>query len=63
VRRKTAQTKVNKTSALAPVEPAKPSTNASSKKRAKNRKAGLQALLSGQKQQTANPLSLSHFMK
>jgi len=65
VRRKTVQTKVNKTSAPAPapVEPAKPSTNASSKKRAKNRKAGLQALLSGQKQQAANPLSLSHFMK
>lgn len=39
----------------------KPTANSSSKKRAKNRKAGLQALLSGQ--QAANPLSLSHFMK
>ncbi|KPM34118.1 hypothetical protein AK830_g12455 [Neonectria ditissima] len=39
----------------------KPTANASSKKRAKNRKAGLQALLSAQ-QQAANPLSLSHFM-
>ncbi|KAK7427516.1 hypothetical protein QQZ08_005958 [Neonectria magnoliae] len=46
---------------VAPDAP-KPTANASSKKRAKNRKAGLQALLSGQ-QQTANPLSLSHFMK
>ncbi|KAI8724659.1 hypothetical protein NCS52_00035500 [Fusarium sp. LHS14.1] len=60
-RRKAAiQSKVKK--AVAP-EPLKPTANASSKKRAKNRKAGLQALLSGQKQQTANPLSLSHFMK
>ncbi|KAH7153199.1 hypothetical protein EDB81DRAFT_449727 [Dactylonectria macrodidyma] len=40
----------------------KPTANSSSKKRAKNRKAGLQALLTGQ-QQAANPLSLSHFMK
>lgn len=40
----------------------KPTVNSSSKKRAKNRKAGLQALLSGQKQ-AASPLSLSHFMK
>ncbi|KAF4979712.1 hypothetical protein FZEAL_4140 [Fusarium zealandicum] len=47
----------------APIETAKPTANASSKKRAKNRKTGLQALLSGQKQQAANPLSLSHFMK
>ncbi|KAM0349744.1 hypothetical protein ACHAPU_003573 [Fusarium lateritium] len=61
VRRKTAQSKVKKAST--PVEPPKQSTNASSKKRSKNRKVGLQALLSGQKQQTANPLSLSHFMK
>ncbi|RGP67989.1 hypothetical protein FLONG3_8324 [Fusarium longipes] len=61
VRRKTAQNKVKKTSA--PVEPSKQNSNATSKKRAKNRKAGLQALLSGQKQQAANPLSLSHFMK
>ncbi|KAF4950843.1 hypothetical protein FGADI_7883 [Fusarium gaditjirri] len=61
VRRKTAQSRVKKVSA--PVEQPKQTSNASSKKRAKNRKAGLQALLSGQKQQTANPLSLSHFMK
>lgn len=39
------------------------SANASSKKRAKNRKAGLQALLAGQQQQKANPLSLADFMK
>ncbi len=37
--------------------------NASSKKRAKNRKAGLQALLSGQQQQKANPLTLGDFMR
>ncbi|KAF4448302.1 hypothetical protein F53441_8277 [Fusarium austroafricanum] len=61
VRRKAVQSKVKKVSA--PVELPKPTSNASSKKRAKNRKAGLQALLSGQKQQTTNPLSLSHFMK
>ncbi|EWG50285.1 hypothetical protein FVEG_09551 [Fusarium verticillioides 7600] len=60
-RRKTAQSKVKKIST--PVEQPKQTSNASSKKRAKNRKAGLQALLSGQKQQTTNPLSLSHFMK
>ena len=41
----------------------KAATNASSKKRAKNRKAGLQALLAGQQQQKANPLSLADFMK
>ncbi|KAL7926580.1 hypothetical protein ACQKWADRAFT_143455 [Trichoderma austrokoningii] len=42
----------------------KPATaNASSKKRAKNRKAGLQALLSGQQQRQSNPLSLASFMK
>lgn len=45
------------------IEPPKATANASSKKRAKNRKAGLQALLSGQQKQSANPLSLSHFMK
>ncbi|KAF5253177.1 hypothetical protein FANTH_1882 [Fusarium anthophilum] len=61
VRRKTAQSKVKKVST--PVEQPKQTSNASSKKRAKSRKAGLQALLSGQKQQTTNPLSLSHFMK
>ncbi|KAM0515997.1 hypothetical protein ACHAPE_005618 [Trichoderma viride] len=42
----------------------KPATaNASSKNRAKNRKAGLQALLSGQQQRQSNPLSLASFMK
>ncbi|KAF4343394.1 DUF866 domain protein [Fusarium beomiforme] len=61
VRRKTAQAKVKKVSA--PIEQPKQSSNASSKKRAKNRKAGLQALLSGHKQQTSNALSLSNFMK
>lgn len=49
-------------------QPAKPAaaaaqSNASSKKRAKNRKAGLQALLAGQQQQKSNPLSLADFMK
>jgi hypothetical protein len=44
------------------VEAQKPATaNASSKKRAKNRKAGLQALLSGQQRQS-NSLSLADFM-
>lgn len=38
------------------------SANASSKKRAKNRKAGLQALLSSQQQRQSNPLSLADFM-
>lgn len=45
-----------------PVEDPKPSANANSKKRAKNRKAGLQALLAGQ-QQKSNPLSLADFRK
>ncbi|KAJ4309371.1 hypothetical protein N0V84_011534 [Fusarium piperis] len=62
-RRKAAMpSKVKKSVAVAP-EPLRPTANASSKKRAKNRKAGLQALLSGQKQQASNPLSLAHFMK
>lgn len=61
-RKKVAQSKVKKVSS-APVEQPKQTTNANSKKRAKSRKVGLQALLSGQKQQTTNPLSLSHFMK
>jgi RNase P subunit RPR2 len=38
-------------------------SNASSKKRAKNRKAGLQALLSGQQQQKSKSLSLADFMQ
>lgn len=46
-----------------PSDAPKQTTNANSKKRAKNRKAGLQALLSGQKQQSTNPLSLSSFMR
>ena len=46
------------------VEAPKAAANASSKKRAKNPKAGLQALLSGQKsQRRPNPLSLTDFMK
>lgn len=44
------------------VEKPKPTTNASSKKRAKNRKAGLQALLSSQ-QKPSSGLSLANFMK
>ncbi|KAH6608058.1 hypothetical protein Trco_004371 [Trichoderma cornu-damae] len=41
----------------------KPATaNAGSKKRAKSRKAGLQALLSGQQQRQSNQLSLADFM-
>ena len=42
---------------------AKPSANASSKKRAKNRKGGLQALLANQQQRSAGSLSLADFMK
>ena len=38
-------------------------SNASSKKRAKNRKAGLQALLSGQQQQKSRSLSLADFVQ
>ncbi|KAG6359800.1 hypothetical protein INS49_010852 [Diaporthe citri] len=52
----------------APTEPARMSANASSKKRAKNRKAGLQALLDQRSGQRSSPssglgLSLSDFMK
>ncbi|KAK7707026.1 hypothetical protein SLS64_007234 [Diaporthe eres] len=52
----------------APAEPARLSANASSKKRAKNRKAGLQALLDQRSGQSSSPssglgLSLSDFMK
>ncbi|KAM3545780.1 hypothetical protein ARSEF1564_001244 [Beauveria bassiana] len=43
------------------IEKPKPNTNASSKKRAKNRKAGLQALLSSQQKPSAG-LSLASFM-
>jgi hypothetical protein len=41
----------------------KPSASASSKKRAKNRKAGLQALLAGQQKGASSSLSLADFMK
>lgn len=41
----------------------KPSASSSSKKRAKNRKAGLQALLAGQQKGSSSPLSLASFMK
>lgn len=59
-RRKAAKYKTQKPASNAEMQ--KPATaNASSKKRAKNRKAGLQALLSGQQRQ-ANPLSLADFM-
>lgn len=44
------------------IEKPKPTANASSKKRAKNRKAGLQALLSSQ-QKPSGGLSLASFMK
>lgn len=52
----------------APTEPPRLSANASSKKRAKNRKAGLQALLDQRSGQSSSPssglgLSLSDFMK
>jgi hypothetical protein len=57
-------TKSKSQNATANNEIQKPATaNASSKKRAKNRKAGLQALLSGQQQRQSNPLSLASFMK
>lgn len=49
------------TSGVKPEAP-KASTNASSKKRAKSRKAGLQSLLSGHQKQQSRPLSLADFM-
>jgi hypothetical protein len=55
-----------KTKEAAPLasEGPRPSANATSKKRAKNRKAGLQALLAGQQQQQSpSALSLADFMK
>ncbi|KAM0248829.1 hypothetical protein ACHAQJ_009293 [Trichoderma viride] len=59
-RRKAAKSKMQKPTNNAEIQ--KPATaNASSKKRAKNRKAGLQALLSGQQQRQSNPLSLADF--
>ncbi|TFA99236.1 hypothetical protein CCMA1212_008899 [Trichoderma ghanense] len=61
-RQKAAKAKARMQKAAESVEAQKPATaNASSKKRAKNRKAGLQALLSGQ-QRPSNPLSLADFM-
>ncbi|PNP41138.1 hypothetical protein TGAMA5MH_07008 [Trichoderma gamsii] len=61
-RRKVTKSKVQSSSTNNEIQ--KPATaNASSKKRAKNRKAGLQALLSGQQQRQSNPLSLASFMK
>lgn len=58
----------NRQAVAAATEPAKLSANASSKKRAKNRKAGLQALLDQRSGQSSSPssghgLSLSDFMK
>jgi hypothetical protein len=49
---------------MAPTVSQKPklTANANSKKRAKNRKGGLQALLSGQQQRPTNSLSLADFM-
>lgn len=58
----TRPTPTNSDASTAP-KPATAQSNASSKKRAKSRKAGLQALLSGQQQQKSNPLSLADFMK
>lgn len=61
-RRKATKSKIQDSTANPELQ--KPATaNASSKKRAKNRKAGLQALLSGQQQRQSNPLSLASFMK
>ncbi|PTB39942.1 uncharacterized protein TrAFT101_005014 [Trichoderma asperellum] len=61
-RRKATKSKIQDSTANTEIQ--KPATaNASSKKRAKNRKAGLQALLSGQQQRQSNPLSLASFMK
>lgn len=64
--KKAAQAVVPQARQAQPSEPAKVSASASSKKRAKNRKAGLQALLD-QKQSSAPSsgfgLSLSDFMK
>ncbi|KAL6892341.1 hypothetical protein GGI43DRAFT_192291 [Trichoderma evansii] len=62
IRRKATKSKMQNSTADTEIQ--KPATaNASSKKRAKNRKAGLQALLSGQQQRQSNPLSLASFMK
>ncbi|QPG97875.1 hypothetical protein C2857_006964 [Epichloe festucae Fl1] len=44
-------------------KPASNASNASSKKRAKNRRGGLQALLSGQQQKSSKSLSLADFVK
>lgn len=54
---------VMRVSGLHDQKPASNASNASSKKRAKNRKGGLQALLSGQQQKSSNSLSLADFMK
>jgi hypothetical protein len=43
-------------------QPQKPTANASSKTRAKNRKGGLHALLSGQQKRSTPTLSLADFM-
>lgn len=61
-RRKLGQPSKMKAAAPVTSEAPKPTANATSKKRAKNRKAGLQALLSGQQQQSPSPLSLADFM-
>ncbi|KID98006.1 DUF866 domain protein, partial [Metarhizium majus ARSEF 297] len=59
--------KISRASAAKETVPAEPqnqkmTANASSKKRAKNRKGGLQALLSAQQQKSATSLSLADFM-
>lgn len=64
-RRKTSKTKKlidNSEAKMMPVDTIKPTANSNSKKRAKNRKAGLQALLSSQSKPSKS-LSLSDFMK
>lgn len=61
-RRKSSRVSTVKKTLPAESENLKTTANASSKKRAKNRKGGLQALLSGQQQKSTNSLSLADFM-
>ena len=61
VRRRIAKLPAAKTTEASKVP--KVSANATSKKRAKNRKGGLQALLSGQQQKSASSFTLADFMK
>lgn len=61
-RRKTSRVSAGKKTLPAESQNQKMTANANSKKRAKNRKGGLQALLSGQQQKSTNSLSLADFM-